>query len=306
MNEETDLFMTYWPAGLHYLKGGVDSGFKHVEPESYEPRLLLVKGKRHPRVFDVPVEAASLNEGDTFVLDMGMKLYYWAGAESNIHEKSKAAEIAIAIKNHDRHNKAKLYHPRDVGGVAEEEFWAALGGKPESIRPAVPDEVPDNATEAELMKYALYHISDASGSLVTTEVTERPLTRAHLNDNDSYILELHNQVYVWQGKGSSNKEKMMGVKIAKDFITEKGKPKNTKIHRIPQGIEDAQFKSYFDGFYAMAKQDFAKGKDEAYANTHANQDMEALTKKKLQAAKMVLDKLGANYTKTVYYLDANF
>ena len=156
------------------------------------------------------------------------------------------------------------------------------------------------------MKYALYHISDASGSLVTTEVTERPLTRAHLNDNDSYILELHNQVYVWQGKGSSNKEKMMGVKIAKDFITEKGKPKNTKIHRIPQGIEDAQFKSYFDGFYAMAKQDFAKGKDEAYANTHANQDMEALTKKKLQAAKMVLDKLGANYTKTVYYLDANF
>ena len=67
----------------------------------------------------------------------------------------------------------------------------------------------------------------------TKEITDRPLTRDHLKDDDSYILELYDQVYVWQGKGASTKEKMFGVKLAKDFITEKGKPKNTKIHRIP-------------------------------------------------------------------------
>jgi hypothetical protein len=59
------------------------------------------------------------------------------------------------------------------------------------------------------------------------------LKRSHLDDNDTYILELYDQVYVWQGDGASAKEKMMGVKMAKDFITEKGKPPKTKIHRIP-------------------------------------------------------------------------
>ena len=261
MNEETDLFMSYWKKGLHYLKGGVDSGFRHVEPTSYEPRLLLVKGKRYPRVFEVPVKAESLNEGDTFVLDLGMKLYYWAGAESNIHEKYKAMETAVEIKNHDRHNLAKLFHPREVGGVAEEEFWEALGGKPASIAPAVPDEAPSNATEDELTKYALYHLSDASGEMVTQEITERPLKRSHLDDNDTYILELYDQVYVWQGDGASPKEKALGVKMAKDFITEKGKPPKTKIHRIPQGVEDATFKSFFENFYVSYVEDYAKKGD---------------------------------------------
>ena len=34
--------------------------------------------------------------------------------------------------------------------------------------------------------------------------------------------------------------------------------------------------------------------------------MDELAKKKVTAAKIVLDKLGANWTKTVYYLDSEF
>lgn len=80
MNEETDLFASYFRNGIEYLHGGVDSGFRHVEPEVHEPKLKLVKGKRYPRVFNVPVEANSLNDGDCFILDLGMKIYYWAGS----------------------------------------------------------------------------------------------------------------------------------------------------------------------------------------------------------------------------------
>lgn len=64
----------------------------------------------------------------------------------------------------------------------------------------------------------LFHLSDASGKLEMKEVTERPLTRSHLDDNDTYILELYNQVYVWQGKGATKQEKQMGIKYAKDFV----------------------------------------------------------------------------------------
>lgn len=98
MEYETDLFMSYFKAGLFYLEGGVESGFRKVEADVFEPRLLHVKGKRYPRVFSVPVTAESLNEGDCFVLDLGLELYCWFGNDCNMHEKAKAGEIAQAIK----------------------------------------------------------------------------------------------------------------------------------------------------------------------------------------------------------------
>ena len=53
------------------------------------------------------------------------------------------------------------------------------------------------ATEEEAMRYQLFHISDASGEMKTEEVVERPLERKHLLDDDTYILELYDKVYVW-------------------------------------------------------------------------------------------------------------
>merc|ERR1719436_2245097 len=52
------------------LKGGVKSGFNIVEPESYKPRLLQLAGYHQKvQVFQVKMEAASLNSVDSFVLD---------------------------------------------------------------------------------------------------------------------------------------------------------------------------------------------------------------------------------------------
>lgn len=93
-----------------------------------------------------------------------MTIYYWAGLDANEHEKLKACEIAVSIKNNERKNKAKLFYPRDEGGQSEEDFWALLGGKPDQIKPATPDEGPQ-ASEEQLTKYSLHHVSDASGSV---------------------------------------------------------------------------------------------------------------------------------------------
>ena len=125
---ETDLFMTYFKAGLFYLEGGVESGFKHVEPDVYEPRLLHIKGKRYPRVFSVAVSGDSLNEGDCFVLDLGLQLYCWFGSEANMFEKAKAGEIAQAIKQNDRKMKANLDFVQEATPEGQAAFWEALGG----------------------------------------------------------------------------------------------------------------------------------------------------------------------------------
>jgi len=55
------------------------SGFNHVKPESYQARLLQFKGKRNIRVIQVPLQRASLNEGDVFLLDAGLNLWLWNG-----------------------------------------------------------------------------------------------------------------------------------------------------------------------------------------------------------------------------------
>lgn len=72
---ESELFLSYF-GNLVIQNGGVDTGFKHVEPEQYRSRLLHIKGSRgHVVVHEAPLTFKSLNSGDVFVLDAGMTIY---------------------------------------------------------------------------------------------------------------------------------------------------------------------------------------------------------------------------------------
>jgi hypothetical protein len=74
------LFLSYFAGeAIEILEGGIDSGFNHVEPTTYQPRLLQVKGKGSQiRVTQVPLSHASLNSGDVFILDLGLKIHQWS------------------------------------------------------------------------------------------------------------------------------------------------------------------------------------------------------------------------------------
>ena len=104
----------------------------------------------------------------------------------------------------------------------------------------------------------MFRVSNASGHLEVTEITERPLRKDHLDTNDTFLLELPKKIYVWIGKNSNLEEKKNGMKTAKDFIEQKGKAKNTQISRLPEFGEDVHFKSFFNGFYPCIKQDFGQ------------------------------------------------
>lgn len=109
-----------------------------TKPKEFHPRLLQVKGERYPRIFPVEMKADSINKGDVFVLDMNEKIYMWPGDECNVNEKVKALEYCNNLRKFERHCKAEIMYPRDEAAV-DHEFWAALGGKPNQINPAVPD-----------------------------------------------------------------------------------------------------------------------------------------------------------------------
>ena len=285
--EESQLFLSYFKSGIFYLEGGVESGFKHVEPKVYEKKLYIVKGKRYPRVWTMPLEANSLNEGDVFILDLGMKLYFWPGLECNVNEKVKGMEVLFNIKNAERGGHPIHFYPRE-DAKADEEFWAELGGKPDHINPAIPDENVEQGASGE-MTYNLYRVSNETGSLQIDEITERPLRKDHLDTHDTFILELHDMIYVWIGKKSNLEEKKNGMKTAKDFIEQKGKPKNTRITRLPEFGEDVHFKSFFNGFYPCIAQDYGKFKNIDPAT--ANLDIEKMANKEREAAKQLFDML---------------
>ena len=76
-----------------YLKGGIESGFNHVEEEKREAVLLHVKGVRGAVILkEVERRKDSMNSGDVFILDdfNNKIVYQWNGKGANVHEKMKA------------------------------------------------------------------------------------------------------------------------------------------------------------------------------------------------------------------------
>jgi hypothetical protein len=105
---ESDKFLSYFKGGIEYIPGGVESGFTKVVRDVYETRLLQCKGSRSIRVTPVPVSHKSLNSGDVFVLDAGLKVWQWNGKEANKMEKAKALDVTTAIKNDERGGRATV------------------------------------------------------------------------------------------------------------------------------------------------------------------------------------------------------
>lgn len=70
-DEESALFHSYFKSVV-YLKGGVDTGFKKVEPETYTPRLMRMSGSgKSVRVKQIDMDPSLVNSSDVFLLDLG-------------------------------------------------------------------------------------------------------------------------------------------------------------------------------------------------------------------------------------------
>ena len=218
-----------------------------MQPETFEPRLLQVKGKRPVRVFEVPMTGDSVNEGDVFIADTGDKLFFWLGPKANPRERIQAMKVGNSFKS--RRHKLEISTSTD-SAEDEEAFWKAIGGRPAAIKPAVPDD--DHVPAA----FKFFNLKSDGTSLTATEITERPLQASMLTSDDCYLLQVDSQVYWWTGKESEQYEQ----KEAKQWVntTYKGH----SIARVFEGVEDALFKSHFVGFNVPKKIDYSKPKEE--------------------------------------------
>ena len=294
---EGEMFLSYFKkTGVEYLPGGIESGFKMVTEKVFEPRLLQCKGERYPRVFTVEMVANSINEGDVFILDMNDRIFFWPGKDCNVNEKMKGLEVCTNIRKSERHCNAEIYFPKENADI-DAEFWGHLGGKPDVINPAT-DDTAAEAGNDENAKYALFKISNETGKIQCSEITERPLRRDHLDTNDTFILELDKHVYIWIGKGANAEEKKNALIIGKSFVKAHNKPQGTRVSRIVENAEDTHFKSFFNGFYPILKVEHG-GSMGFDTSVTASQDMSKLANKKRENVEKLLTQLG-DYTVKVY------
>jgi len=238
-DHESSLFISYFEkyGGIKILEGGIESGFNHVKPTEYKSRLLWVKGKKNVRIREVPRTYKSLNNGDVFIIDMGMKLFQWNGSKSGVFERNRAGQMCRALDS-ERGGKPDVFVYEE--NAEDEEFWKALGDKgPIASAESVPkDDEWENVTYKKLFK-----LSDQSGSLSFSDVDKVAISS--LDQNDVFILDAGNHLYVWVGSKASVDEKKFAMRYAQEYIKTYQRPNFLPISMVSQGSESDQFKKAF-------------------------------------------------------------
>ncbi|XP_029460915.1 villin-1-like [Rhinatrema bivittatum] len=244
---ESEIFKGYFKHGLIYKQGGVASGMKHVETNTYNvQRLLHVKGKKNVVAGEVEMKWSNFNSGDVFLLDLGKLIVQWNGPESNRMERIKGMNLAKDIRDRERGGRAQIGVVDGEDEGASDELMSILTrvlGEKKDIKPAISDEVVEKVVKTGLK---LYHVSDANGNLVVQEVAVQPLTQDLLKHEDCYILDQGGQkIYVWKGKNSTKDERQQAMNRALNFIKAKNYSPSTYVETENDGAESAMFKQLF-------------------------------------------------------------
>nr|XP_006819230.1 PREDICTED: villin-1-like isoform X2 [Saccoglossus kowalevskii] len=242
---ESQQFLSYFKDGIMYKPGGMATGFKHVDRDFHENRMLKVKGKRTPRISEVPIGWKSLNKGDVFILDLGTRIIQWNGSQANYSEKLKGTQTCQRIRDSERGGRAQIVVIEENDRRYEHDFLEVMGERTPIADAGAGDD--DSAFERNVQAQTkMYKVSDQSGSLVLTEIATRPLSQSNLESNDCFIIDQGAAgVWVWKGKQATKAEKDRAFENAMNFITAKKYPKHTKCTAVIENAEPASFKGLF-------------------------------------------------------------
>lgn len=161
------------------------------------------------RVLQVPLEAASLNNGDVFILDNGLTVYQFNAPNSDSKERRRAMEIVQQDIREDRDGLPELTILDGDEVFSCDPFWELLGGKvddlpdPESGRDT---EITDDVNFSASKK--LFKISDESGSLVLSlEKEAESVSEDDMNDEDVWVVACDGKCFIHIAENTSKDEK---------------------------------------------------------------------------------------------------
>ncbi|KAJ4309614.1 hypothetical protein N0V94_008846 [Neodidymelliopsis sp. IMI 364377] len=242
----SDAFSHLFPR-LKILRGGVRSGFNHVETNDKPQHMdTLLRVFKHPSptagrdailVHEVEPTWQSLDESDVFILDKGDKIFVWQGRKCSPMERLKAAQVV---------NDLTVAKHIDVEVLAQEEARSKvvvdyLGGESlefgtqfESVRPV------SVKTERDVKK--LFRLSDAGGDIAFDLMKEgNGIGKDDLDGDDVFLLDAGKSIWVWEGSRASRAEKAMWLKVVQRYSGIHPDAKNLSVAKVKQSNEGKAF-----------------------------------------------------------------
>ncbi|XP_034831770.1 protein flightless-1 [Maniola hyperantus] len=251
--DESPEFLALFPTPPVYINGSrTPSGFFTVDDPHYVTRLYRVHGAGSSiHLEPVAVSAASLDPRYVFVLDTGLVIYVWNGKKAKNTLKSKARLFAEKINKEERKNKAELM--AEAPGKESNAFLQIL--QYEGDTPLVTEEhVAEDFTWA---SPRLYRVELGMGYLELPQASG-PLSRNILATRNVYILDAHQDLFVWFGKKSSRLVRAAAVKLAQELFNMAPREPHALVTRLQEGTETQVFKTYFAGWEEVIAVDFTR------------------------------------------------
>jgi hypothetical protein len=208
-------------------------------------KLIQIKGRRRVKTRQVELSAKSLNQGDTFILDTGPKLFLWYGSRANRMEKAKGLDVCTRIKDKDRNTRATIMSLEEID--PNPEFWNHLGGRVPVAEESQGGD--DEVTDSNDDDLVLYRVEENGGSSEAVVVENGRPAKEMLESSYVYLLDSLTEFYIWVGKSSSFPAKTAGLALAKEYLQKTAdRPKWVKIVRVTEGTETVLFKEKFSNW----------------------------------------------------------
>ena len=207
-------------------EGGIESGFKKIEQEKWDVRLLRVymDGKT-PRTQELPLTLSSLTQEDAFILDTGLDLYAWRGEKTKPQMRFSTCLICQKIKDaRNGRPKYTFYDEGDKGTKAVMTKYLKDDGGKVNVRL--------RARKKPRPTKKMFKLSDADGKLTLTEVK---FGQESLDTNDAFLIDNGKMIYIWCGKGASKNEKRMGIPFAQKYKESTTDKLNCPIALVNEG-----------------------------------------------------------------------
>ncbi|XP_043945529.1 protein flightless-1 homolog [Protopterus annectens] len=269
MGEESEEFTAVFDGVISYIEGGTASGFYTVEDAQYVTRLYRSYGKKNIKMEPVPLKGSSLDPRFIFLLDNGLLIFIWRGAQATLSGSTKARLFAEKINKNERKGKAEIIQL--VQGQETPEFWEALGGQPEEIKVNVPDDF-------QPPKPKLYKVGLGLGYLelpqinykLSVEHKKKPkidllpdmrLVQSLLDTKCVYIVDCWSDVFIWIGRKSPRLVRAAALKLGQELCSMLHRPKHAMVIRNLEGTECQIFKSKFKNWDDVLKVDYTRNAD---------------------------------------------
>lgn len=212
---ESDAFHSYF-GEVTYLPGGVDSGFKVTQVDTFINKLTQVRRNANRKMVfeEEQVARSSLNHRDAFILEhSNRKIYVWVGDNCSPFVKQAANSKAEQLESMSD-GEMTVTHDIDA------DFWEAMGGEGEiTAADAVGEEV-----EADFGEGVLYAVQvDEARKLTITEVGRGELDRDQLDSTAVMMVDTRTEIFLWLGKDTTKIEKASAFLTASNYLKMNGR-----------------------------------------------------------------------------------